>query len=702
MERRRDATEFHQRQELDEVCDVRRAGKGAPAVAVLMAATALWARAEHRRILPEPREVTYGSGALPLGEIAIRLDPSADDDERFSAETLAGCLQAVGVRVVMGGPGTAIALHRTGASDALPQPGEGTGPESREAYTIHIDAGGAAIQARSSAGVYEGVQTLCQMVERGPTPALPEAEVRDWPAMAYRGTMVDLSEGQLLKREEIEREIDVMARLKMNQYYFYNELTIAVEGLPPAAPGARMSEQDVRAIVAYARRRHIDVVPCLELYGHLHDLFRREQYSDLADFPHGVEFDPSNPRVRELLKKWSTAYMELFPSAFVHVGFDETWQLQQAAERGAASPAAVFVEQLRTVSGLFTAHGKTVLAWGDIMVRYPEIVAQLPEGLIPVAWCYDPHPDPTYKKWIAPLAERRKPFLVAPGVHAWAEIAPDFALTFENIDTMVAAGRKGGATGMVNTLWSDSVQSLKRPMLPGIAYGAVAAWQEDRADRTHFFEDYAALFYPPRAAGKIASALRGMDEAESALERAVGQETMTAVWMNPFLPRLLGASREHGEDLRTARLKAEQAEEDLLSGIETGVDARELQAEVVEARLVDYAGLRFQYAVEIADAWKRLGTHPTEAQLENDFDNIVVNQLHGKIPDLMEGVTELKPQYEQAWLGEFTSYRMGAALGRWDAEYEFWRRLQAGLFETVTTYDAGKGLPEWQSLLPAN
>ena len=47
----------------------------------------------------------------------------------------------------------------------------------------------------------------------------------------------------------IKKELDVMARLKMNQYYLYNELTIALDGLPPAAPGARMSKADVRELV---------------------------------------------------------------------------------------------------------------------------------------------------------------------------------------------------------------------------------------------------------------------------------------------------------------------------------------------------------------------------------------------------------------------------------------------------------------------
>ena len=660
------------------------------------------AHAQHKQILPAPREVRYGAGTLPLKGIAIRLDTGADADDRFSAETLAGCLSKAGVSAEIGGSGSAIVLHRSGAPDPLPVPGETTGPQSREAYTIHIDAKSAEVSARSSAGVYEAVQTLCQMIEPGDAPQLPAADVSDWPSLAYRATMVDFSEGQLLRVPEVEHELDLMAKLKMNQFYFYNELTIALDGLSPAAPGARMSKADVRTIIEYARQRHIDVVPCLELYGHLHDLFRREEYSDLADFPHGVEFDPANPRVKPLLARWANEYMDLFPSAFVHIGFDETWQLKQAASRGSASPASYFVEQLRNVSSLFEARGKTVLAWGDIMVRFPEIVPKLPPHLIAIAWYYDPRPDPEYHTWIDPLAARHQPFMVAPGVNAWSEIAPDLDLTFNNIDTMLAAGRKAGALGMVNTIWSDDVQALKHPMLPGIAYGAVASWQSAPVDRAHFFRGVAGLLYPPAIADKVAAAWSALAESETAMQQVLGQDTMNVLWRDPFDARLLKQAAAHTQDLRRSRLKAELAEEALVAALDTGADASQLEGLLVESRLLDYAGMKFQYAVEISDAWKQLGTHPTRAQLDNDFDNIVISQLHGKIPDLMEAITELKPQYRQAWLDEYTSYRMAVALGRWDAEYEFWRQLQARLYMALDSYDPERGLPEWKDILASH
>jgi hypothetical protein len=334
------------------------------------------------------------------------------------------------------------------------------------------------------------------------------------------------------------------------------------------------------------------------------------------------------------------------------------------------------------------------------MVKFPDIVKQLPPGILAVAWFYDPRPDPEYKHWLAPLVSDRVPHLVAPGVNGWSEIAPDYNLTFENIDTFVAAGRKSGALGVMNTIWSDDVQMLKRPAWPGIAYGAAAAWQQKPMDRQHFFPVYATREYPPAAAASVASALRQMADSETALQAVLGQETMLALWQSPFAAKTLARATTHADDLRRSRLLAEGAEEDWLRAIEQGADAPSAHSYIVECRLLDYAGLKFQYAVEITQQWKSLGSHPDRHRLGNDFENIVVSQQHGKLPDLMETITELKPQYEQAWLEEYTPYRLAAALGRWDAEYEYWRRLQANLFHLLEDYNPTQGLPPFDSLLP--
>src|SRR5207249_3766990 len=114
------------------------------------------------------------------------------EEETFAAQKLArGLEEATGVRLPITErevSGPAIVLTRTGALDPLPMPGETPGPESREAYHVKVTPQGAEIRARSSGGVFYGVQTLIQLAEgRGKDAALPEVEIDDWPSLAYRG-----------------------------------------------------------------------------------------------------------------------------------------------------------------------------------------------------------------------------------------------------------------------------------------------------------------------------------------------------------------------------------------------------------------------------------------------------------------------------------------------------------------------------------
>src|SRR5579859_1628643 len=244
--------------------------------------------AAHSPLLPKPREIHYGSGQLPLRGVSIRLAWSASSEDRFAANELAAILSArSSTPVTIAGHTDAtaqsITLKRTGPVAALAQPNERPGPDSREAYRLKITPSGGEVEANSSAGLFYAVQTLRQLIEGGDRDGtLPEVEIRDWPALAYRGTMVDMSHGQLPTEDEVKRQLDFLARWKANQYYFYSEASIELKGFPLLNPEGRFTQDEVRTIIAYARQRHIDVVPCLELYGHQHDLFRVERYAGLG------------------------------------------------------------------------------------------------------------------------------------------------------------------------------------------------------------------------------------------------------------------------------------------------------------------------------------------------------------------------------------------------------------------------------------
>jgi hexosaminidase len=666
----------------------------------------LWGAGDHPPLNPHPQQVRYGPGGLVLRGANIRFASEPSAEERFTAQELAAALRSVAdVSIPISeasGAGPAITFERTGSADPLPVPGERPGPDSREAYTLKVTDRGAEIRGRSSAALYYGAQTLRQLVEgSGVDASLPAVEIRDWPMLPYRGIMVDTSHGPLPTESEIKRQLDFMARWKLNQYYFYSEASIELRGYPLLSPEARYSQEQVRRIIAYARERHIDVVPCMELYGHLHDLFRVERYADLAIFAHGSEFDPRNPKVAALLTDWIDQLAKLFPSPFFHIGFDETSEAGVVAGRDKTLPPKLYMQQFQQVSEPVRRHSKTLLVWSDMFATYPELIPQIPKGTVIVPWGYDPT---VYEPYWKPFADSPLDRFIATGVSIWDQVAPDFNRSFSNIDTFTAEGRRHGVSGMINTLWTDDIAVLMRPAYPGVAYGAAAAWQNDPVNRGEFFSEYCRIMYPAAAAGEAKAGLDAITRAETELAKAFDteyDETSPSFWDDPLTQAHLARAAAHRNGFRTVRLFAEDAIEHLSRAVETGGDASVLSQLVLEARLLDYSGMKHLYAAEMADFWRDMGPHPTAEKLGFYFGRIS-SRDHGRLADLMDQSGDLRQAYRAAWLESYTTYRLGGVMGKWDAEFQYWWKLKRRIEEFREAFHDGGALPPLDTFSPAH
>jgi hexosaminidase len=658
----------------------------------------------HNPLLPRPQEIHYGGGRLAIAGLEIGFATGPTRQDQFAAEELASGLRSRANVVVpvssKSAPHRTIVLDRIGSGPDLPQPDEQPGPDSREAYTIKVTSDGAEIRAKSSAGLFYGVQTLLQLVEgSGAEAAIPEVEIHDWPSLAYRGTMVDMSHGPLPTEEEIKRQIDFLSRWKDNQYFLYSETSIEMQGYPLMSPKARFTSEQVRRIIDYARWRHVDVVPCVELYGHLHDLFRIERYADLAVVPHGQDFNALDPRVMSVVSDWVDQLAQLFPSPFMHIGFDEPYDLQKSSELSKVPPEKLYLQQLTRVVKLVQTHGKRVLFWADmenVLQKHPEIIPELPPGLIGIPWHDFLEKD--YSPWLAPLAAHHIPEFASTYIHNCLSIFPDFNQTFLIIDGILAPARKYGASGMLINLWTDSNQDLYRMALAGMAYGAAAPWQSGPMAREQFFSEYARIVYPPTLAAEVAPALQEMSDAETLMEKLFGEETMVMMWADPFSPDILEHYRGHHDDLRQVRLLAEQAQERIDHALALKGDPYSLASLHLGAEMLDYAGMRYIDALEMAEAWQHMGARPGRHQLESALHEFCNGCLvHYAAGDLMDAVTELREDYRTAWLAEYSPYRLGASLGKFDREYLYWYGFSRWLRRLETGFHDGDTLPQLES-----
>ncbi|MEJ7767259.1 MAG: beta-N-acetylhexosaminidase [Chitinophagaceae bacterium] len=659
-----------------------------------------------KAILPQPQKLTYKPGKLVIRGLSVGFAAKPGVEDRFAASELSRILSKAATTniPVKESPLSvrSIIFKRTGAADPLPVPGEKSGPGSREAYTIQVTSQNMTITSRSSAGLFYAVQTIRQLIEgAGSHAAIPAVEIEDWPSMAYRGLMMDMSHMQLPKVEEIKKQLDFLAIWKTNQYYFYSEGSIELKGYPLLMAEARYTQAQVKDIIAYAKERHIDVVPNMELYGHLNDLFRLEQYADMSVTTHGAEFKPADPRVKPLVDDWITQISNLFPSPFFHIGFDETWVIEIEAKRTNRPAEQLYLEMLNQTTSSVEKQGKKALVWADMLQKYHAIIPNISRNIIAVPWHYFPKKEEEYDVLLSPFPKVGVDIIVQSALINWKDLTPSFDISFENVDLLIKAGRKHNTIGFINSAWTDDPQTLTRLGFPDFAYGSVAAWQTVPMDRDNFFKNYSHALYSTTLAAEVAKAHEAMLTAAIFIRGALGR-TNLPFWENPFTAKAEKAIKANVENLRKGRLASQQAQIHIREAMKSGVDSGTLFTMLVGAKELDLLALKYLYAGEISSFYNEF-KDGKERNTGNDRDfsrlmSEIVADYHSKAFYMMSDIKELKEMFRKAYLNEYEPFRLGIAMGKFDQEFSFWLRLQRRLWTARQHYFEKGTLPRFESI----
>jgi hexosaminidase len=370
--------------------------------AILLAAVfmAPVAQAETPPLLPRPAAIEPQTGAgIDIGpQTAIHV-PRGDAAALSAAQWLQGELAATGhwrLPIVTGGSG--------GIDFA-------TGPniEGAEGYRLNVSSQGVTIRASGDAGLFYGAVSLWQLLTpHGPRVHLAAMDIADHPRFAWRGLMLD-SARHMQSVAYVEHFIDWMALHKFNTFHWHltddQGWRIEINGFPrltevgawrkPVYPdtGARYggfyTQAQIRSVVAYAARRHVTIVPELDLPGHATALLAA--YPDMA-VP-GVTPEPVTTdwgllpgvinvddrtigRVEQILDQ----VMALFPGRYIHLGGDEVDKSEwhgsaevQARMKALGIPDEESLE--RWLIGQFgayvEAHGHRLVGWDEIQNGAP-------------------------------------------------------------------------------------------------------------------------------------------------------------------------------------------------------------------------------------------------------------------------------------------------------------------------------------------
>ena len=643
------------------------------------------------RLIPAPQQIKYLPGNFLLGNLSVCIDKINDEQERFALnDFIKETEKHSGIAIRKVASVAAATLQYTVLHKGYELPGYSASSvdNKRESYTIKITAGKIYIKAYTATGLYYALKTLRQMLElNGKSSGFPLAEITDEPKLKYRGVMMDFAHGGLLKTDEIKRQIDFLAGWKANQYYFYNEVSIQLKGYAGLQYKQSYTQAELKDIIAYGKERHVDVIPFVAFYGHLHDLLKNESYADLAIGNYGHELDPRKPAAAALLKGWIKQYANLFHSPFIHIGFDETWETNRiSTEKDHTIDAEkLWIDQLTLLSSELKKYNKTVLAWTDMTNYYPGLMAKIPENVIPVIWEYSPD-TAALRNFMNPVLKANKQFFIQPAVSGWGHIYPAATYTYDNIDLCLKEGLQKKTIGFITSVWTDAVEPFVRPSWSFMAYGCTSAWQGTSPDRETFEQNFYRLLFDSTGA-KVQQACANLAAAVEALKKCFGRNTgnmpggtIIESWSNPFQSYYTGIIQSNQDALKQVRIQCESAEYLLVQSLpELGTADKDFVESLrVTARLMHYEATRFLWANVISQRWD-------EAMLGNKKSNFVFYDIgyicHGLIQDVMDELGTLKDDYSEAWLSEYIPYRKNTILSRFDVEYGLWQKLLLKLID---------------------
>jgi hexosaminidase len=295
---------------------------------------------------------------------------------------LAGILRrstgyAVPVTATAAASATGISLLLSGADASVGQ----------EGYQLDVTSGSVVIRAQTDTGLFNGVQTLRQLlppeIESATVRTLPwvvpGGRIVDYPRFAYRGAMLDVAR-HFHSVATVQHLIDRITLYKVNYLHLHlsddQGWRIAIDGYPRLATfggstqvgggaGGYYSKAQFQEIVAYAAARKVTIVPEIDMPGHTNAALA--SYAELnCNNSAPALYTGTNVGFSTLCTTSESVYTfvntvlgelaALTPGPYLHIGGDE-------ASATSASQYATFINR---VQPMVTARNKTVIGWHQI------------------------------------------------------------------------------------------------------------------------------------------------------------------------------------------------------------------------------------------------------------------------------------------------------------------------------------------------
>lgn len=292
--------------------------------------------------------------------------------------------------------------------------------QQKEAYRIKVDKKGISIMARQPIGLFRAIQTLRKslpVMKNADMVELPYVEIFDEPRFEYRGVLLDCGR-HYFTVEFIKKFLDVMALHGSNQFHWHltedQGWRFEVKAYPSLAPlgsvraetvigpgnsgvydgtpyGGYYTQEECREVVSYAAERYINVVPEIDLPGHMQSALHVFPHLGCTGGPYPVRtywgvsrevLCGGNPETMTFLKTVLGELCDVFPSKYIHIGGDECpkhrWQKCPTCQAkikelglkndGKHTPENQLQSYInREVETFMKERGRAIIGWDEIL-----------------------------------------------------------------------------------------------------------------------------------------------------------------------------------------------------------------------------------------------------------------------------------------------------------------------------------------------
>jgi hypothetical protein len=671
------------------------------------------------KVLPAPKEARITEGRFVIKPSTTIL--ISNDEDRTAAEMLQKEIRdragmKLPIETVAGAPKTTghISLGRLtdrGLRSYLESQGVRAGDETgnhdldKQAYVIRVTESGMVVAGNAAQGLFYGVQTLRQLLRPedpgAKTLAVPALVIRDWPSMEWRGVSDDISRGPIPTLDYLKMQIQTLAEYKINLVGFNLEHVFDFQTqplVPPrdAAPKeAALTPAEIKELVDCASKHFITLLPEQQAFGHLHQFLKYEIYSDLAETPHGHVLTPTNPKTYDFIRQIYSEIVPLFPGPFFHIGADETLELGLGQTQALAAQQGlgrVYLEHLQKVFEIMQPYHKQLMFWGDIAVKYPELLTIVPKGMIAVPWEYVPKP--SYENIITPYTNAGLRVVVAPGAGNWGVMWPDLESSFVNIRNFVRDGQKHQAIGALNTTWNDDGESLLDMTWAALTFGAAASWQSGESSIDDFKNSYDWAFYRNNEDNTFAEVIENLDRSHVLLAGVkLDNASHELFWSDPFSEVGASTAAKALPVTHDLRISAERAAESLLHNrAKAHLHAETLDDMLLAAWNLDTLGLKIQFTSEISHFyWDAYQNQTDKIRVQNDLDEMI--DINGRLESLRDSITEMRKMYAEGWARENNPYWLDNVLVRYDNLASEVQAKIVAVQQAERQYETTKNLP---------